>query len=186
MFSGFQIFLNILRYLYFFLKYVPRNLDRNVNLSCWLQISTDSLQIPRPIYWSNHASLVAVFTQTYRPPSVRNRCVIKVFGCVFVLLLRFWEFSVGVRPFVIGLSKISSFFSLYTWYLTGFEYGLWWRRSVYNSVRWHGSLIWFLCFCVIIFFGDTLLWFVYPFICKLNISILSVFLTKSVKLMDCI
>ena len=43
-------------------------------------------------------------TPTDRPKSVRNRCVIEVFGC-------FLDFSVGVGAFVIGLSQISFFFS---------------------------------------------------------------------------
>ena len=55
--------------------------------------------------------LVAFVTPTDRPKSVRNRCVIEVFGGVFVLLRCFLDFSVGVGAFVIGLSQISSFFS---------------------------------------------------------------------------
>ena len=38
------------------------------------------------INWFNHSSLVAVVTPTDCPKSVRNCCVIKVFGCIFVLL----------------------------------------------------------------------------------------------------
>ena len=45
-----------------------------------------------------------------RPKSVRNRCVIEVFGGVFVLSRCFLDFSVGVGAFVIGLSQISFFF----------------------------------------------------------------------------
>ena len=48
-------------------------------------------------------------TPTNRPKSVRNRCVIKVFGGVGILSRCFFDFSVGVGPFVIGLSQI--FFS---------------------------------------------------------------------------
>ena len=49
-----------------------------------------------------------------RPKSIRNRCVIKVFGDVFcVVTFLFGFFSVGVGAFVIGLSQISSFFSKY-------------------------------------------------------------------------
>ena len=49
---------------------------------------------------------------TDRPiKSVRNRCVIEVFGGVFVLWHCFLDFSVGVGTFVIGPSQISSFFS---------------------------------------------------------------------------
>ena len=54
---------------------------------------------------------MAIVTQTDRPKSVRNRCVIEVFGDVFMLSLCFFDFSVGVGAFVIGLSQISSFFS---------------------------------------------------------------------------
>ena len=62
------------------------------------------------IHILNHISWVAVVTPTYCPKSVRNRCVIEVFGGVCVLSLSFLEFSVGVRGFVIGMSQISSFF----------------------------------------------------------------------------
>ena len=51
-------------------------------------------------------------TPTDRPKSVSIRCVIEVFGGVFVLSL-FFFFSVGVRAFVIGLTQISSVFSCY-------------------------------------------------------------------------
>ena len=50
-------------------------------------------------------------TQTDCPKSVRNHCVIDVFGGVFVLSRCFLEFFDGVGAFVIGLSGISSFFS---------------------------------------------------------------------------
>ena len=54
---------------------------------------------------------MAVVTSTDRPKSVRNRCVIEVFGGDFVLSRWFLDFSVGVGAFVIGPSHISSFFS---------------------------------------------------------------------------
>ena len=44
--------------------------------------------------------------------SVRNSCVIKVFGGVFMLSRCFLDCSVGVGVFVTGLSQISSFFYL--------------------------------------------------------------------------
>ena len=50
-------------------------------------------------------------TPTDRPKSVRNRCVIKVFGGVFMLSRCFLDCSVGVGVFFTGLSQISSFFS---------------------------------------------------------------------------
>ena len=47
------------------------------------------------------------------PKLVRNRCVIEVFGGVFVLSLCILDFfSDGVRVVVIGLSQISYFFLL--------------------------------------------------------------------------
>ena len=64
-----------------------------------------------PVNRFNHISWVAVVTPTDRPKSVRNRCVIEVFGCVFLLSLSFLNFSMGVGAFLIGLSHISSFFS---------------------------------------------------------------------------
>ena len=53
---------------------------------------------------------MAIVTPTDRPNSVRNGCVIEVFGGVFVLSHCFLDFSVDVGAFVIGLSQISSFF----------------------------------------------------------------------------
>ena len=49
----------------------------------------------------------------HRPKSVRNRCVIEVFGCVCVCCPLVFEFSVGIGGFVIGLGQISFFFSCY-------------------------------------------------------------------------
>ena len=60
----------------------------------------------------NHTCMVAIVTQTCRPKSVHNRCEIDVFGGVFVLSRCFFDFSVGVGAFVIGLTQISSFFSI--------------------------------------------------------------------------
>ena len=59
----------------------------------------------------NHTSWVTAVTPTDRPKSVRNSCVIKVFGGVFILSRCFLDYSVGVGVFVTGLSQISSFFS---------------------------------------------------------------------------
>ena len=64
-----------------------------------------------PVTWFNHTSWVAIVTSTDRPKSIRNRCVIEVFGGVCVLSHCFLGFFVGVGAFVIGLSQISSFFS---------------------------------------------------------------------------
>ena len=59
-----------------------------------------------------HTSWVAIITPTDRPKSVRNHCVLLVierFGGVFALYLCPYDFSVGAKAFVIGLSQISSF-----------------------------------------------------------------------------
>ena len=63
-----------------------------------------------PVNRFNHTSWLAIVSPTDRPKSVRNRCVIEVFGGVYVLLRCFWGFSVGLRTFVIGLSQIPSCF----------------------------------------------------------------------------
>ena len=47
--------------------------------------------------------------ETYRPKSVRNRCLIELFVALFVLSLCPFDISVGVGAFVIGLGQISSF-----------------------------------------------------------------------------
>ena len=63
-----------------------------------------------PVNQVNHTSWVTVATPTYRPKSVRNRCVIELFVALFVLSLCPFDVSVGVGTFVIRLSQISSFF----------------------------------------------------------------------------
>ena len=55
--------------------------------------------------WSMSPSV----TQTDRPKSVCNRCLIGVFLALFVLSLCPFDISVGVGAFVIGLGQISSF-----------------------------------------------------------------------------
>ena len=52
---------------------------------------------------------MAIVTPTGRPKSVRNCCLIEVFGGVYVLSRCFLGFSVGLGALLIGLSKISSF-----------------------------------------------------------------------------
>ena len=61
----------------------------------------------------NHTSWVAVVTPTDRPMLVRNRCVIELFVALIVLSFCPFDISVGVGAFVIGLSHISSFLSVY-------------------------------------------------------------------------
>ena len=67
-----------------------------------------------PMNRFNHTGWVAIVTRTVadRSKSVRNRCEIEVFGCVFVLSHCCLSFSACVGSFVIWLSQISSFFSL--------------------------------------------------------------------------
>ena len=60
----------------------------------------------------NHTSWVTVVTQTDRPKSVSNRCVINIFGGVFVLPVCYLEFPVRIGVFVVGLSQISVSLSL--------------------------------------------------------------------------
>ena len=59
----------------------------------------------------NHTSWVTAVTPTDRPKSIRNSCVIKVFGGVLMLSRCFLDCSVGVGVFVTGLSQtlMSSF-----------------------------------------------------------------------------
>ena len=59
----------------------------------------------------NHTSGMTAVTPTDLPKSVRNRCVIEVFGSVFYVVTLLFYVSVDVGAFVIGLSQISSFFS---------------------------------------------------------------------------
>ena len=53
---------------------------------------------------------LGIVTPTDHPKSVRNHCVMEVFGGVFVLSRCALDLSVGVGAFVIWLSLISSFF----------------------------------------------------------------------------
>ena len=54
--------------------------------------------------------------------SVRNRSVIELCVALFVLSFCPFDISVGVGAFVIGLSKISSFFSHKEWKSVGIEF----------------------------------------------------------------
>ena len=71
----------------------------------------DKLKSWDPVTRCIHPSWKAVVSPTDRPKSIHNRCEIAVFGRGFVLSFWFLEFSVGVRTFVIGLSKVSFDFS---------------------------------------------------------------------------
>ena len=59
-----------------------------------------------------HKSVFYETLPTDRPKSVCNRCVIEVFGGVYVVTLLL-DFSVSVGASVIGMSQISSFFPLF-------------------------------------------------------------------------
>ena len=85
-------------------------------VSFWLHSFCGEWEGWDPANRFNHTSWVAIVTPTGRPKSVRNRCVIEVFGgvCSLAQCFTFKGFSVGVGAFVIGLSQISSFFSIYT------------------------------------------------------------------------
>ena len=76
-----------------------------------------------PVNRLNHTSLVAVVTPTDRPKSVRKCCVIELFCGVVLLSLCPFDISVGVGAFVIGLSQISSFLSVYKFKTQLFIYG---------------------------------------------------------------
>ena len=51
------------------------------------------------VNWFNHTSGVTAVTQTDRPKSVRNRCVIKVFGGVIYVVTLLFGFVCGCRGF---------------------------------------------------------------------------------------
>ena len=71
-----------------------------------------------PVNQVNHTSWMDIVTPTDRPKSVRNRSVIELFVALFVLSFCPFDISVGVGAFVIGLSQISSLFSVSTEYNT--------------------------------------------------------------------
>ena len=59
----------------------------------------------------NHTSWMIVVTPSDRPKSVCTRCVIDLFGDVFVLSCCLFDIFVGIRAVVIGLSHIFIFFA---------------------------------------------------------------------------
>ena len=80
-----------------------------------------------PINWFNNTNGVTAVTPTDRSKSVRNRCIIGVFGGVFYVVKLLLYFSVSVGDFVIGLSQISSI-SLFEFQLLG-ECHCWWTKE---------------------------------------------------------
>ena len=77
----------------------------HLSRSLFLFFSTNNIALHQLHSW------VAVVIPTDRLKSVRNR-VLEVLGGVLVLSCCCLDFSVGIGAFVIGLSHISSFFSL--------------------------------------------------------------------------
>ena len=61
---------------------------------------------------SNHTGRVMAVAPADHPRAVRNRCVVEVFWWRFyIATMLWWIFLWGVWAFVIGLGRISSFFS---------------------------------------------------------------------------
>ena len=52
-----------------------------------------------PVKPVNHTNWMTVVTPSDRPKSVRNRCVIEIFGDVFVLSCCAFDISVGYKGF---------------------------------------------------------------------------------------
>ena len=69
-------------------------------LECWAR---------QPV---NHTCWITVVTPTYRPKSVRNRCVIELCGDGFVLSCCPVDISVGIRAFCHMTESDLVFFSL--------------------------------------------------------------------------
>ena len=94
---------------------------------------------------------MAIVTPTDRRESVRDRCVIEVFGGVFVLSRCFLDFSVGVGAFVIGQSQISFFFSLLVWSLSDILYTLYPYFTI-RMTNYHDlTVICYYCFMWVMF-----------------------------------
>ena len=92
---------------YLFVVYIRRFIYKFLNV-CPFDYTAVGRWARKPV---NHTSWVAVVTQTDRPKSVRNCCLIVLFcGVVCVAALPF-DISVGIGAFVIGLGQISSFLS---------------------------------------------------------------------------
>ena len=68
-------------------------------MSFWLHGFCGKWEGWDPVNRFNHTCSVAIVTPTDRPKSVRNRCVIEVFGGVFVLSRCFFGFFCGCRGF---------------------------------------------------------------------------------------
>ena len=69
----------------------------------WLLVRAPSAFWPALVNQFNHTSGVTVVTPTDRPKSVRNRCVIEVFGGFVVLARSFFDLFCGCRDWVRSL-----------------------------------------------------------------------------------
>ena len=83
-------------------------------MSFWLHSFCGLWEGWNPEYRFHPTSWVDVATPIEQPKSLRNRCVIDIFGSAFCFELSrcFLNFSMGVLAFVKGLSRIVSFFLL--------------------------------------------------------------------------
>ena len=123
---------------------VPYFYDLSALVGCWSSVSIRRIiykflnvcpfdytavavcgKVERFVNRFTHTIWVTAVTPTDRPNSVRNRCVIEVFGGVFMLSHCFLDFSVSVGVFVIGLSQISSFS------LEKHVFNAWYEKRVY-------------------------------------------------------
>ena len=66
-----------------------------------------------PVKPVNHTSWMTVVTPSNCPKSVCNRCVIELFGDVFLVSCCPFDIPVAIGAFVVGLSQISSFLFLF-------------------------------------------------------------------------
>ena len=94
-----------------FVVYIRRFIYKFLNMCSFDYTAVAGSRKVGPVNQVNHTSMVAVVTPTDHPKSIRNRCVIELFGALFLLSLCPYGVSVGVWAFVIGPSQISSFSS---------------------------------------------------------------------------
>ena len=117
------LYLSSMLYVYRFLWFLRLGwllmfyLYKEVYLQIFKRVSFDYTAVAGcgkvwPVNQVNQTSWIAIVTPTDRPKLVRNRPVIELFVALFVLSFCPFDISVGVGAFVIGLSQISSFFSL--------------------------------------------------------------------------
>ena len=78
---------------------------------------------------------MTVVTPSDRPKSIRNCCVIELFGGVFVLSCCTFAISVGIGAFVMGQSHISSFFLFFSLKIHWLYRSFYLRMSSINTLR---------------------------------------------------